>query len=717
MINYADPTLFLIEGTTKNLLITDGTVTVSGTTYSVTDETIVFENSDIEAESFSLTQSLCSADQIQFGSCEAAEVTFTVRKNYNSDITGIKVSVYMIPNNDASKMLQLGVFRIYEDKQTQDHLKHTITAYDAMYDILNADVSGWYNSVFPDQNTTLTMAQFRASFLSHFSLTAESTTLINDSVVLHANINIKKDDGSLEPLSGADIIRAICELNGVFGMITNEGKFRFVSLVYTIEHDQSTTDLPVSQCSDIQEQEWSLPIKGLVIKTNHYTETKAWAPFEPYNTYLIIHNPLISDFVASDLTSIVDNLFDKINFHGYTSFSVVTAGNPLHEVGDPIKVYKPDGTFFCTYIFERKLNGIQSLRDTYSANGSRYFNNNLNDSFYRYKGLTNQSESLSPSPGGQSFDFVEAIRNIGFRLLDEPSDASASYDADNQEISLKWKDPLDISTNEPCPATWAGTVVIKKENSAPKNRWDGTLLVDNTTRNNYSVNALVDNNVLANKMYYYGIFPYDTKGDYRFTKCIGVSTGGEDVTIDVFSEGTFSQSVMVDNFSLTNKKQNIPVPLGGATDVSMLSEWFLTEYVLWCGNHFAEPFYVENDYLRKDGLIGDLESNTGDMVSFTGTYFYLPINRINSPKKVCYTGKTIKYNGIQLGRQDYNFVALGAAYVEDGQMTSVFDLEDHVNVADWTDYEMDISAFPYLDYIVLWAADGSPGIKNIKIVY
>lgn len=134
------------------------------------------------------------------------------------------------------------------------------------------------------------------------------------------------------------------------------------------------------------------------------------------------------------------------------------------------------------------------------------------------------SSSGSGSGSGSAFDFVETIRNIGFRLLDEPSNVNAYFDEIAEEVQIKWTDPADISTNEPAPAEWAGTVVVRKEGSAPLHRWDGDLIVDSTTRDQYASNALVDNTLDISKNYYYGIFPYDTKGDYRFTKVIAITS-------------------------------------------------------------------------------------------------------------------------------------------------------------------------------------------------
>lgn len=85
-------------------------------------------------------------------------------------------------------------------------------------------------------------------------------------------------------------------------------------------------------------------------------------------------------------------------------------------------------------------------------------------------------------------------------------------------VKIKWTDPPDIITNEPVPTTWDGTVVVRKEGSAPLHRWDGVLIVDSTTRDEYSTTALIDNTIEEGKTYYYGIFPYDTSGYYRYTK-------------------------------------------------------------------------------------------------------------------------------------------------------------------------------------------------------
>ena len=128
---------------------------------------------------------------------------------------------------------------------------------------------------------------------------------------------------------------------------------------------------------------------------------------------------------------------------------------------------------------------------------------------------------------GESLNFPEVIRNIGFRLLDEPKNVNAVYDEDNNSIKIKWTDPDDIDTEHPVKATWAGTVVVRSENGSPLHRWDGVVIVDSTTRDEYKNDWLVDDTVEQGTMYYYAIMPYDTKGDYRYTKVVQISAGGD----------------------------------------------------------------------------------------------------------------------------------------------------------------------------------------------
>lgn len=110
-------------------------------------------------------------------------------------------------------------------------------------------------------------------------------------------------------------------------------------------------------------------------------------------------------------------------------------------------------------------------------------------------------------------------------------------------VQLKWSDPQDIDDWKPTPAAWEGTVIVRKEDSAPLHRWDGEKVVLNKTRDKYKTKGYKDEDIKMGRTYYYGFFPYYTADDsdpdhpiryYTFTKTIKVETGDNSIasTID-----------------------------------------------------------------------------------------------------------------------------------------------------------------------------------------
>lgn len=399
MIPYSDPTLFYGEAVNKDLLITDGTVTVSGTSYSVAGATVTITNDLLEQEGFELHQSLCSESQITFGACESNYITFVMHENIPT-VKGKTLSVYLIPDSDASKMLQIGVFKVQEDKLSADRTKRTVTAYDAMYDILNADVAGWYNSLLPNSTSSVTVGQMRFALTAYFGITQEAIVLANDSMVVKRTIEP-------ESLSGADVIKALCEINGCFGQITNEGKFRYVELspgiddglfpsdtlypaddLYPQDVNHDVTMMPKAHYISVQFEDYnSEEITQLTIRTDD--SDVGTTVGTAGNPYIIQGNFLVFGKNATELTTIASNCLDKIKNRYYKPCTVEAAGNPLHEVGDPIRV---NTTYrgIVTYILQRTMRGIQALRDTYTAMGEEYTNQQLNSVSSQFKQLANK---------------------------------------------------------------------------------------------------------------------------------------------------------------------------------------------------------------------------------------------------------------------------------------------------------------------------------------
>ena len=151
-------------------------------------------------------------------------------------------------------------------------------------------------------------------------------------------------------------------------------------------------------------------------------------------------------------------------------------------------------------------------------------------------------------------------------------------------------------------------------------------------------------------------------------------------------------------------------------NISTLDSYFLTQYILCNGQHYAEAYYQKDNYFRKSGTHGEgLSPNTGQPVGFTSVDFYIPIKRLTGFNTLKFDGKTIKNNGTNAFSEDYNVVKLGCAAVVDGVMQKVYS-QTYTSVENWTTYTVDISSLPYVDYIVFCGADGSPAYKNIKLL-
>ena len=86
---------------------------------------------------------------------------------------------------------------------------------------------------------------------------------------------------------------------------------------------------------------------------------------------------------------------------------------------------------------------------------------------------------------------------------------------DGTNVQLKWEDPGDTVIDRQVLSSWAGTLIVKKEGSFPKNETDGTIVVDNTTKNAYLDTPYTDT-IESGKEFYYTAFPYNKEGGYTY---------------------------------------------------------------------------------------------------------------------------------------------------------------------------------------------------------
>ena len=358
----------------------------------------VITNEELFSESMELTESLCSESELHFGSCEASVLKFKVA-NIMQPLIGKWLTVTETLDGNTDFPFQFGRYKVYSDKPTADRKHREIQAYDAMYDILNADVADWYNTVLPNKDSTMTMKNFRTSFIQHFGLEQEEVQLINDDMVVEKTIEPSE-------ISGKDVITAICEINGCFGHIARNGKFRYIYLDQEIQGLYPSNDLYPADDLYPREPKSTGIGKGLYISCDYedfLTKTISKLQIRQEENdigaiigtgsscYIIEDNFLVYGKGAEDLKNIAENIYGKISGIIYRPFECDAKGNPCLEVGDAVRL-STRYELIETYILKRTLKGIQALRDAYSADGVEEYSenvNSLNRSILQLKGKTN----------------------------------------------------------------------------------------------------------------------------------------------------------------------------------------------------------------------------------------------------------------------------------------------------------------------------------------
>ena len=103
------------------------------------------------------------------------------------------------------------------------------------------------------------------------------------------------------------------------------------------------------------------------------------------------------------------------------------------------------------------------------------------------------------------------------------------YDTDNNQATMKWKNPKNTYVENQLITTWKETKLVRKKDSYPVNQEDGDVLVTSTTRNEYYTEGYTDTTIPAGddvNDYFYALFPSSDTGatscneDNRFRKCI-----------------------------------------------------------------------------------------------------------------------------------------------------------------------------------------------------
>lgn len=361
------------------------------------DMDLTINNTNINYESMKLKESLLDADNIEFVGCIASVFRITLN-GINQNIKGQKIQVSV--HTDQTEDEPVRVFNGIVDSAVKQSNKQDkeIIAYDELYTKGNIEVSSWYNGLaFP-----ISLKDLRDSLFEYIGITQEEKELPNDSVL----ISKQYDPKSLQALS---VIKAVCQINGAFGIINRDGNFEYrilgrISNPYPSMYlFPSNTLFPANpvvavaaaerMASEIQAENFSFynkvdyeeyevkPVDKLTIRQS---ENDAGVTYGAgTNNYIIQGNMFTYGLSESTLREVAANIYPNVRGFSYHPFTSENNGLPFLECGKDAVSYTMIDYENSTndniaynqqefYILNRELTGIQALRDSYGANGEEY---------------------------------------------------------------------------------------------------------------------------------------------------------------------------------------------------------------------------------------------------------------------------------------------------------------------------------------------------------
>lgn len=372
------------------------------------DGTSLADN-DVVGESLKIEQSLCTEEQLVFGLVASSKFTVQVY-NAGKRYVGLSVTPQLAAfENGQYYIMSFGTYKIAEDKRSDDRNYRTITAYDALYDVVGEDYAEWYNGFY---NSLLdktgsgkcTLREFRDAFFDHIGVEQVETSLLNDDAV-----TVGKND--VETFSGSDIIRCICEPNGAFGFLNYDGKFQYV---------QTSSNAPLFPDPKLFPSESIFPggeefefigsgdansKPSSIIYEDFYTHEITQAKWretdrnadvvygEDGNCYEFQDNYLFYEVTEDALRGIAKNFVDNSAFFWYVPSKIHIRGRPWIQLGDLIAVNDgKDSVMFP--VLSRTFSGVTATYDDFEAKGTEYFAYSANSlgrtiaDFEHYNGTT-----------------------------------------------------------------------------------------------------------------------------------------------------------------------------------------------------------------------------------------------------------------------------------------------------------------------------------------
>ena len=368
-------------------------------------------NSNIVSESMVIEQSVCDEADIKFGGAIAS--SFEIELFGFPDLTGRAITVTITqsvavplypnmayPNEDiypGSKVLSedFKVFtgRVFSCKLSKNHVTRKLVAYDDLYWIGNVNCTEWYNNnmspVSADVSRAVVSHQ-REKLCEKYGITEQYP---ND-VLPSDEITVENID---EKITVSEALRCICEMSGVFCFLNGDGKLEYHT-ISTNENIPDTIRKPGTESygfnySDCSYEEYQRRLAGMFHRAkNGYVNFFGWGDYDSPEMYFLEDNIVVDAY--GDYTSWDREIgyeedgvqrWEKLDkFLYFDAYRPMTLTTPCrlwvqlcdkiqfsvhsYEVNNGVITMNNNPETISSYVFSRKIRGIQAMTDEFTAN-------------------------------------------------------------------------------------------------------------------------------------------------------------------------------------------------------------------------------------------------------------------------------------------------------------------------------------------------------------
>lgn len=418
---------------------------INVTVHWINGEFADLTNENIDQNTLTLQESICSEQYFIFGGCVCNQITFQAHHDqFNGTSEEFypsgKIEVYI-----ERKKTKIKIFtgEIDSAERKANSLTRNFIAYDYLYKLRNTDIARWYKNQTTDKKKKLTQKQFRDKLFEFLGLEQVDTKL-------HWDDTYVPDTNNSNEMNVVNILKDLCLQNDRFGWMNRNGKFEYLKLRQNSYRYGQTTDnqniykyynneeVHLDTFKSFTAKEGRIwfpnvifcdpdPNRAFGFTQGDYTAQEAYDNNVYYNrNSFFVGNEDWLNYVwdadeyggisrAEPIMKICYGVFvnqDLRKYYRAQGYTAEVQGNPLNMVGQAVELYykkqiqhddqEPTELqwYVHSYIMSRTLKiGVTDMIDTYSANNAPFNSNSQQLGKYtpEISGTVNLTRSEMPT--------------------------------------------------------------------------------------------------------------------------------------------------------------------------------------------------------------------------------------------------------------------------------------------------------------------------------